>query len=92
VYDQFAAAGDWMRSTLPDLETVINSDVRTVIYDGDADYFFNFKGVEAMVRPSCSLLPHLLPLLTFDMTDACADFCLEHKVFGTVRTTEIRRF
>ena len=40
-----------MRSTLPDLETVIDSGVRTVIYDGDADYFFNFMGVEAMVRP-----------------------------------------
>ncbi|KAI0271170.1 serine carboxypeptidase [Russula aff. rugulosa BPL654] len=48
VYDQFAKAGDWMRTSLPDLETVINAGVRTVIYDGDADYFFNYKGVEAM--------------------------------------------
>jgi hypothetical protein len=53
VYAQFAAAGDWMRSSLPDLETVIDSGVRTVLYDGDADYFFNYKGVEAMVRRLC---------------------------------------
>ena len=53
VYAQFAAAGDWMRSSLRDLETVIDSGVRTVIYDGDADYFFNYMGVEAMVRPLC---------------------------------------
>ena len=50
VYAQFAKAGDWMRSTLPELETVIDSGVRTVLYDGDADFFFNYKGVEAMVR------------------------------------------
>jgi carboxypeptidase C (cathepsin A) len=58
VYDQFAKAGDWMRTSLPELETVINAGVRTVIYDGDADYFFNYKGVEAMVRPLCFLLLH----------------------------------
>jgi hypothetical protein len=28
--------GDWMRSSLPDLELVINSGVRVLIYDGDA--------------------------------------------------------
>ncbi|KAI9513319.1 serine carboxypeptidase [Russula earlei] len=49
VYDNFAATGDWMRSTQPDLETVINAGVRTVIYDGDADYIVNYMGVEAMV-------------------------------------------
>ncbi|KAJ7149436.1 serine carboxypeptidase [Mycena crocata] len=49
VYDNFAATGDWMRSSLPDLETVINSGVRVTIYDGDADYILNFNGVEAMV-------------------------------------------
>jgi carboxypeptidase C (cathepsin A) len=52
VYAQFAATGDWMRSSLPDLEVVINSGVRTVIYDGDADYILNYIGVEAMVRTS----------------------------------------
>ncbi|KAN0107693.1 alpha/beta-hydrolase [Russula decolorans] len=48
-YAQFAASGDWMRSSLPDLEAVINSGVRTVIYDGDADFILNYVGVEAMV-------------------------------------------
>ena len=50
VYNNFAATGDWMRTSLPDLEKVINAGVRTIIYDGDADYIVNFKGVEAMVR------------------------------------------
>uniref|UniRef100_A0A0W0F6L1 Carboxypeptidase n=1 Tax=Moniliophthora roreri TaxID=221103 RepID=A0A0W0F6L1_MONRR len=42
-------AGDWMRNSRPDLETVINAGVRVLIYDGDADYILNFNGVEAMV-------------------------------------------
>ncbi|KAJ6609021.1 serine carboxypeptidase [Mycena sp. CBHHK59/15] len=41
VYDNFAATGQ--------LEVVINSGVRVLIYDGDADYILNFNGVEAMV-------------------------------------------
>ncbi|KAJ6496192.1 Alpha/Beta hydrolase protein [Mycena sanguinolenta] len=49
VYDNFAATGDWMRTSLPDLEFVINSGVRVTIYDGDADYILNFNGVEAMI-------------------------------------------
>ncbi|KAJ7089473.1 serine carboxypeptidase [Mycena epipterygia] len=49
VYDNFAATGDWMRSSLPDLELVINSGVRVTIYVGDADYILNFMGVEAMI-------------------------------------------
>jgi hypothetical protein len=52
VYYQFAATGDWMRSARPNLEAVINAGVRTVIYDGDADYICNYIGVEAMVRAS----------------------------------------
>ena len=52
VYALFSASGDWMRSSLPDLETVINSGVRTIIYDGDADYILNYFGVEAMVCTS----------------------------------------
>ena len=52
VYSQFVATGDIMRSSLPNLEMVINSGVRTVVYDGDADYICNYKGVEAMVRKS----------------------------------------
>jgi carboxypeptidase C (cathepsin A) len=53
VYSEFAATGDLMRSASPNLEMVINSGVRTVIYDGDADYICNYIGVEAMVRESC---------------------------------------
>ncbi|KAJ7017684.1 serine carboxypeptidase [Mycena alexandri] len=49
VYDNFANNGDWMRSSLPHLEVVINSGVRVTIYDGDADYICNFMGVEAMI-------------------------------------------
>lgn len=52
VYYQFAATGDLMRSARPNLEAVINAGVRTVIYDGDADYICNYIGVEAMVRAS----------------------------------------
>jgi carboxypeptidase C (cathepsin A) len=52
VYFQFAATGDWMRSSRPNLEKVINSGVRTVVYDGDADYICNYMGVEALVRES----------------------------------------
>ncbi|KAJ8081217.1 hypothetical protein PM082_018060 [Marasmius tenuissimus] len=49
VYSNFAATGDWMRNSRPNLETVINSGVRVIVYDGDADYILNFNGVEAMV-------------------------------------------
>lgn len=50
VYRQFALTGDWMRSSRPALEAVIDAGVRTVIYDGDADYIVNYMGVEEMVR------------------------------------------
>ncbi|KAF8184210.1 serine carboxypeptidase [Pholiota molesta] len=50
VYRDFAETGDWMRNSAPDLEFVINSGIRTIIYDGDADYILNFNGVEAMVN------------------------------------------
>ncbi|KAA1476177.1 serine carboxypeptidase [Dentipellis sp. KUC8613] len=50
VYDNFAETGDWMRNSAPNLETVINSGVRTVVYDGDADFILNFNGVENMVN------------------------------------------
>jgi hypothetical protein len=59
VYFQFTASGDWMRSSLPNLETVINSGVRTVVYDGDADYICNYMGVEAMVRVNLTLFQPL---------------------------------
>ncbi|KAI0768574.1 alpha/beta-hydrolase [Trametes elegans] len=50
VYFNFADTGDWMRNSRPLLERVINASVRTIIYDGDADYILNFDGVEAMVN------------------------------------------
>jgi hypothetical protein len=40
-----------MRTSISHLENVINSGVRTLIFDGDADYILNYKGVEAMVCP-----------------------------------------
>ncbi|KAF8633769.1 hypothetical protein AX15_001275 [Amanita polypyramis BW_CC] len=49
VYNNFASTGDWMRNSAPHLETVINAGVRTIVFDGDADYILNFYGVEAMV-------------------------------------------
>ncbi|KAI0639117.1 alpha/beta-hydrolase [Trametes polyzona] len=49
VYFNFADTGDWMRNSRPLLEKVIDAGVRTIIYDGDADYILNFHGVEAMV-------------------------------------------
>ena len=63
VYAQFAATGDWMRSSLSDLEVVINSGVRTVIYDGDADFILNYIGVEAMVRTFQKISSPRLPAL-----------------------------
>ena len=78
VYSNFAATGDWMRSASLDLELVINAGVRTVLYDGDADYICNFMGVEAMVRESC-LSPPLLSCLCADIVTACAD-CLPKRV------------
>jgi len=50
VYNNFAATGDWMTNSRIPLQTVINAGVRTIIYDGDADFILNFNGVEAMVN------------------------------------------
>ncbi|CCO26044.1 hypothetical protein BN14_00060 [Rhizoctonia solani AG-1 IB] len=49
VYSNFAATGDWMRNSRPDLEKVINAGVRTLILAGDADYICNYVGFELMV-------------------------------------------
>lgn len=40
VYTNFADTGDWMRNSRPDLEFVINSGVRTIVFDGDAVRLF----------------------------------------------------
>ena len=59
---QFNLTGDYIRSKSSYLETVINAGVRTVLYNGDADYICNYIGFEAMVRTSYFLLPLLWPL------------------------------
>ena len=38
-----------MRTSKPHLQKVINAGIRTVVYDGDADYICNYQGVENMV-------------------------------------------
>ena len=34
VYDNSAETGDWMRTSKPDLESVINAGIRVLIFDG----------------------------------------------------------
>ena len=57
VFDHFTSAGEIVRSSRSNLEMVIDAGVRTVLYNGDADYICNYIGSEAMVRASCFLLP-----------------------------------
>ncbi|KAJ7171459.1 Alpha/Beta hydrolase protein [Mycena filopes] len=59
VYDNFAETGDWMRSQLPNLESVIDAGVRVLIYNGDADFIVNYQGVEDMVRLPLPFPPFL---------------------------------
>ncbi|KAJ7477378.1 serine carboxypeptidase [Mycena latifolia] len=49
VYNNFAETGDWMRSTLPALESVLDAGVRVTIYNGDADFIVNYQGIENML-------------------------------------------
>ncbi|KAI7939349.1 hypothetical protein MJO29_014085 [Puccinia striiformis f. sp. tritici] len=42
-------SGDWMLDSSKQLERVIESGVRTVLYVGDADYIVNYQGVESLV-------------------------------------------
>lgn len=49
VYDNFESTGDWMRTSKPDLEAVINAGVRTLIFDGNADYILNYKYLNAFI-------------------------------------------
>jgi hypothetical protein len=39
-----------MRSSSAYLEKVINAGIRTIVFDGDADYICNYQGVENMVN------------------------------------------
>ncbi len=87
IYDQFSASGDWMRTSRPNLEAVINAGVRTIIYDGDADFIVNYMGVESMVHAS-----RAFSLLFYDpCTDLVSAGCrLNHEVLGRVREAEVR--
>ncbi|KAG8716775.1 hypothetical protein FRC08_008830, partial [Ceratobasidium sp. 394] len=49
VHNNFAATGDWMRNSRPDLEKVVNAGVRVLLLAGDADYICNYVGFESMV-------------------------------------------
>ncbi|KAJ7655888.1 serine carboxypeptidase [Mycena rosella] len=49
VNERFQTTGDPMRTSLPELEFVIDSGVRVLIYVGDADYLLNFMGIEGMI-------------------------------------------
>lgn len=49
VSDNFLSTGDWMRNYRPDLEYIIDHGVRTLLFDGDADFVFNYIGFENMV-------------------------------------------
>ncbi|KAI0945689.1 hypothetical protein AcW1_001851 [Taiwanofungus camphoratus] len=54
VYDNFGNTGDWMRNSRPDLETVIDSGVRTIVFDGDA--VRSAPGISvAVVAHACAL-------------------------------------
>jgi carboxypeptidase C (cathepsin A) len=83
VYDNFAATGDWMRSSAPDLETVINAGVRVVVYDGDADYILNFNGVEAMVNNLNTKFTSLLHAQSFQSWTVDGQLAAQVKNAGT---------
>jgi Serine carboxypeptidase len=87
IYEQFSASGDWMRTSRPNLEAVINASVRTIIYDGDADFIVNYMGVESMVRASRAFSLILYSLCTDLVSAGCR---LNHEVLGRVCEAEVR--
>ncbi|KAI0326943.1 serine carboxypeptidase [Cubamyces sp. BRFM 1775] len=44
-----AFESEWSQNARPTLESVINDGLRTVLYDGDADYMLNFFGIEKIL-------------------------------------------
>jgi hypothetical protein len=52
VYNNFAATGDWMRSALPALESVIDAGVRVLLYNGDAVRLRSILCVPSVPFPS----------------------------------------
>ncbi|KAJ4001654.1 serine carboxypeptidase [Lentinula boryana] len=83
VYDNFAATGDWMRNSRPDLETVIDAGVRVVVYDGDADYILNFNGVEAMVNNLDMQFTSILQAQSFESWTVNGQLAAQVKNAGT---------
>ncbi|KAJ7056231.1 serine carboxypeptidase [Mycena amicta] len=68
VYNGFALTGDWVRTSIHNLETVINAGVRVTVYDGDADFLCNYVGVEAMLtalNTQVSAAFNAVPLSTY---------------------------
>jgi carboxypeptidase C (cathepsin A) len=59
---QFNLTGDYIRSKSSYLETVINAGVRTVLYNGDADYICNYIGFEAWCAHHIFFCPFFWPL------------------------------
>ncbi|OAV93464.1 hypothetical protein PTTG_01617 [Puccinia triticina 1-1 BBBD Race 1] len=47
--EEFESSGDWMRDYSKQLERIINSGVRTLLYAGDADFRVNYQGMEKLV-------------------------------------------
>ncbi len=76
-----------MRSSRPNLETVINAGVHTVIYVGDADYILNYIGVEAMVRTSqvLSKTPTRSFVICIDSPAICIGRLLKDETLSKVR-------
>ncbi|KAJ6505245.1 Alpha/Beta hydrolase protein [Mycena sanguinolenta] len=60
VYDAFLSTGDWVRSALPDLITVVDAGIRVNFYAGDADYLCNYlAGADSLtVGKSLAEQPH----------------------------------
>ena len=92
VYSNFAVSGDLIRTSLPDLEEVIKAGVRTVIYDGDADYLVNYMGVGVVVRGHPPT--HIRRFSPFALTHRCVltGRLPKHKVLATVRGAQVREF
>ncbi|KAJ7758308.1 Alpha/Beta hydrolase protein [Mycena metata] len=49
VHNNFDDTGDWMRTKLPYLEQIVDSGIRVLIYNGDADFVVNYQGIENML-------------------------------------------
>ena len=94
IFNQFSATGDEVRSARSNLEAVINAGVRTILYDGDADFICNYIGFEAMVRASRSFallsyspyadLVALFPQIASLTTKFSADFAKQKFATYTV--------